>query len=165
MQLKEWAKSKSKSTNDSCKRGSMHFHENSKRCRCILHFFRTIVCVFKVKLHRRLARLRRARNEVPVVGLVGYTNAGKSTLLNELTEAEVLVEDKLFATLDPTTRRLKLPTGKTALLSDTVRVKRMRKCEQCDIGWLHSEATASIISCVWCNIRRASRFEFVAPCD
>ena len=51
---------------------------------------------------------------------MGYTNAGKSTLLNNMTDADVLVEDKFFATLDPTTRRLKLPGGKTALLSDTV---------------------------------------------
>eukprot|EP00210_Caulerpa_lentillifera_P007969 g7608.t1 len=74
----------------------------------------------EVRLHRRLARIRRAENCVPVVTLVGYTNAGKSTLMNELTEADVLVANKLFATLDPTTRKLKLPTGKIALLSDTV---------------------------------------------
>jgi len=74
----------------------------------------------EVKLHRRLKRSRRAERDMPVVTLVGYTNAGKSSLMNKLTDAEVLVEDKLFATLDPTTRRVKLPGGKTALLTDTV---------------------------------------------
>lgn len=71
-------------------------------------------------MHRRLKRNRRAERDFPVLTLVGYTNAGKSTLLNRLTDADVLAEDKLFATLDPTTRRLKLPNGKVALLTDTV---------------------------------------------
>jgi GTP-binding protein HflX len=66
---------------------------------------------------QRKARRRRA---VPQVALVGYTNAGKSTLLNRLTRAGVLVEDQLFSTLDPTVRRLHLPGGETVLLSDTV---------------------------------------------
>jgi GTPase len=66
---------------------------------------------------QRKARRRRA---VPQVALVGYTNAGKSTLLNRLTRAGVLVEDQLFSTLDPTVRRLRLPGGETVLLSDTV---------------------------------------------
>jgi GTP-binding protein HflX len=57
---------------------------------------------------------------VPLVAIVGYTNAGKSTLLNALSGAEVIVEDKLFATLDPTTRRVVLPSGREALFSDTV---------------------------------------------
>ena len=56
----------------------------------------------------------------PVIAIVGYTNAGKSTLLNRLTGASVLEEDKLFATLDPTTRGLKLPSGQEVLLTDTV---------------------------------------------
>jgi GTPase len=70
--------------------------------------------------HRRFQRQRRERTEVPVIALVGYTNAGKSTLLNRLTGADVLAESKLFATLDTTTRQLYLPTEQHALLSDTV---------------------------------------------
>jgi GTP-binding protein HflX len=69
---------------------------------------------------RGLYRQRRKREAVPVVALVGYTNAGKSTLLRALSGADVLVENKLFATLDPTTRRIKLPNGQEALITDTV---------------------------------------------
>jgi GTP-binding protein HflX len=69
---------------------------------------------------RHLQRKARARTRLANVSIVGYTNAGKSTLLNQLTDAGVLVEDRLFATLDPTTRRLSLPGGETVLLSDTV---------------------------------------------
>ncbi|MFQ9516038.1 MAG: GTPase HflX [Eubacterium sp.] len=70
--------------------------------------------------HRQVTRARRQDNPVPVVAIVGYTNAGKSTLLNTLTDASVLEEDKLFATLDPTTRNYKLPDGQEILLTDTV---------------------------------------------
>jgi GTP-binding protein HflX len=69
---------------------------------------------------RRLQRKGRRRSRLAAVSLVGYTNAGKSTLLNQLTDAGVLVEDRLFATLDPRTRRLQLPGGESVLLSDTV---------------------------------------------
>jgi GTPase len=74
----------------------------------------------QVHRHRELYRSRRRKSGVPIVALVGYTNAGKSTLLNRLSNAGVLQEDKLFATLDPTTRRVRLPSGRTALLTDTV---------------------------------------------
>lgn len=73
-----------------------------------------------VRLHRGAHRKRRKAANTPTVALVGYTNAGKSTLLNQMTAAGVLQEDSLFATLDPTTRRIMLPSGKRALLSDTV---------------------------------------------
>ena len=69
---------------------------------------------------RETGRKRRVRNRSVVIAIVGYTNAGKSTLLNALTGAEVLAEDKLFATLDPTTRALNLPDGMQVLLTDTV---------------------------------------------
>ncbi len=75
-----------------------------------------------VRRQRSLYRRRRARSGVPVVALVGYTNSGKSTLMRALTHADVLVEDRLFATLDPVTRRFRLPGGRTALLTDTVGV-------------------------------------------
>ncbi|CAK8569658.1 unnamed protein product [Lathyrus sativus] len=73
-----------------------------------------------VRKHRKQYRNRRVSVPVPVISLVGYTNAGKSTLLNQLTGADVLAEDKLFATLDPTTRRVQMKNGKEFLLTDTV---------------------------------------------
>jgi len=73
-----------------------------------------------VRTHRRQYRRRRQKTAIPVVAIVGYTNAGKSTLLNALAGADILVEDKLFATLDPTTRRVPLPDGRPALFTDTV---------------------------------------------
>ncbi|MFR3834372.1 MAG: GTPase HflX [Eubacterium sp.] len=76
--------------------------------------------VSEMENHRQVTRAKRQENPVPVVAIVGYTNAGKSTLLNTVTNAEVLEEDKLFATLDPTTRNYKLPDGQEVLLTDTV---------------------------------------------
>jgi GTP-binding protein HflX len=73
-----------------------------------------------VRRHRALYRQKRKESHIPVVALVGYTNAGKSTLLNALSRADVPVENKLFSTLDPVTRRLVLPDGKQFLLTDTV---------------------------------------------
>lgn len=70
--------------------------------------------------HRETQRKQRKRNAVPQVSIVGYTNAGKSTLLNALTRADTLVEDRLFATLDPTVRKLELKNNKSAVLADTV---------------------------------------------
>lgn len=74
----------------------------------------------QVQKNRELTRKKRQENPVPVIAIVGYTNAGKSTLLNHLTGAGVLSEDKLFATLDPTTRKLELENGEEMLFTDTV---------------------------------------------
>lgn len=74
----------------------------------------------KLRKQRAAARARRAKAGAPVAALVGYTNAGKSTLLNTLTNAEVLAENKLFATLDPTTRRLRFPEDRELIITDTV---------------------------------------------
>ena len=76
--------------------------------------------ISEVAKHRRIARSRRERLGLPTVALVGYTSAGKSTLMNALTGAGVYVDPQLFATLDPTTRRLELPSGRVVLVSDTV---------------------------------------------
>lgn len=74
----------------------------------------------KVRTHRKQYRQQRKRSRIPLLTLVGYTNAGKSTLLNKLSQSEVYVADQLFATLDPTTRRVELPGGRAALITDTV---------------------------------------------
>lgn len=76
--------------------------------------------IVQVEKHRELQRRGRKRTAYPSIALVGYTNAGKSTLMNRLTAAGVLAEDKLFATLDPTTRVIRLPKGQDVFLSDTV---------------------------------------------
>jgi len=73
-----------------------------------------------IRKHRQLYRQQRRKTGIPIVAIVGYTNTGKSTLLNALSHADVFVEDKLFATLDPTTRRLTLPDKSAVLLTDTV---------------------------------------------
>ncbi|MEW5814613.1 MAG: GTPase HflX, partial [Spirochaetota bacterium] len=74
----------------------------------------------KVHLQRALRRKQREKFDLPTASFVGYTNAGKSSLLNRLSDSKVLVEDKLFATLDPTTRRIELDNGQNLLLTDTV---------------------------------------------
>jgi GTP-binding protein HflX len=74
----------------------------------------------KVEAHRSRYRSQRKRSRIPTVALVGYTNAGKSTLLNKIAKSDVFVADQLFATLDPTTRRVELPGGHQALFTDTV---------------------------------------------
>lgn len=74
----------------------------------------------KVRAHRGRYRARRKRARIPTIALVGYTNAGKSTLINALADSDIYVADKLFATLDPTTRKIELPGGRTVLLTDTV---------------------------------------------
>ena len=74
----------------------------------------------RVKINRSIQRKRRMENGIPVICIVGYTNAGKSTLLNKLTNSDVLSEDKLFATLDPTTRSFELADGQQVLFTDTV---------------------------------------------
>ena len=74
----------------------------------------------EVQKYRSVQRKKRKRHNIPVIALIGYTNSGKSTLLNRLTNANVFVENKLFATLDPTTRRLTLPNKQEIILSDTV---------------------------------------------
>ena len=73
-----------------------------------------------VRRHRELYRQKRRKSQIPIAAMVGYTNAGKSTLLNALSQAGVLVEDKLFSTLDPVARRLALPDNRNFLLADTV---------------------------------------------
>ena len=74
----------------------------------------------ELEKNRMTMRASRDKSQIPQISIVGYTNAGKSTLLNTLTDAGILAENKLFATLDPTTRKLKLPCGETVLLTDTV---------------------------------------------
>jgi GTP-binding protein HflX len=74
----------------------------------------------EIRKHRALYRQKRQKRGIPIIALVGYTSAGKSTLLNALCQAEVLTDDKLFVTLDPTTRRLNLPDKRRVLITDTV---------------------------------------------
>jgi len=76
--------------------------------------------ITEIRKHRAVMRSGRRRHEWPIVAIIGYTNAGKSTLLNALTDAHVVAENKLFATLDPTTRRLRLANNRNVLLTDTV---------------------------------------------
>lgn len=73
-----------------------------------------------IRRQRSQRRIKRRRSDLPIISIIGYTNAGKSTLLNTLTRSKVLAEDKLFATLDPTSRRLRFPSEKEAIITDTV---------------------------------------------
>jgi GTPase len=74
----------------------------------------------QIRTSRRVQRTRRARRDLPIISIVGYTNAGKSTLLNQLTQSDVTAEDLMFATLDPTSRRLRLPHDREVIINDTV---------------------------------------------
>jgi len=93
--------------------------ETDKRLIC-LRIHRLKAQIDDIRKHRQLYRQQRRKTGIPIVAIVGYTNAGKSTLLNALSHADVFVEDKLFATLDPITRRLALPDRSAVLLTDTV---------------------------------------------
>ncbi|HEY7954178.1 MAG TPA: GTPase HflX, partial [Polyangia bacterium] len=98
--------------------GETKLEVNRRRARDKIHLLEQQIA----QLGRRRAERRslREKSELPVVSIVGYTNAGKSTLLNTLTKGDVLVEDKLFATLDPTSRRLRFPDEREIILTDTV---------------------------------------------
>lgn len=98
--------------------GETKLESDRRRIRARIHDLE--VALFEVKRNRQEQIKRRKKAAVPQVALVGYTNVGKSTLLNALTEADVFVKDALFATLDPTTRQLSLPSGRAVLLTDTV---------------------------------------------
>ncbi|HEY2729975.1 MAG TPA: GTPase HflX [Polyangia bacterium] len=98
--------------------GETKLEENRRRARERIHRLEKEIDRFgEQRAGRRAARVRRG---LPIVAIVGYTNAGKSTLLNTLTQSDVLAEDRLFATLDPTTRRLRFPTEREIIIADTV---------------------------------------------
>ena len=98
--------------------GEMQLETDRRLIRQRIHHLKSKI--EEMRKHRVLYRQQRRKSGIPIVALVGYTNAGKSTLLNALSQADVFVEDKLFATLDPTTRRLALPGKGAVLLTDTV---------------------------------------------
>ena len=112
-----------------------------------------------VMRQRDVQRSGRKRNQWPLGSLVGYTNAGKSTLFNAITGAVTLSEDKLFATLDPTTRRLRLPTNQNVLLSDTVGFIRKLPHDLVDAfkATLEEVVEADLLLHVWTSVRRMRR--------
>ena len=111
----------------------------------------------EMELHRILRRERRKKDDVATVAVVGYTNAGKSTLMNRLTDAGVLAEDKLFATLDTTARSLKLPDGRTVLLVDTVGL--VRRLPHHLVDAFHSTLEEAALADVIINLCDASNPE------
>ena len=98
--------------------GEMKLEVDRRRIRDRISYLE--LAIDGIKANRSQQRAKRKETQIPLVSLVGYTNAGKSTLLNQLCGTHVLVQDKLFATLDPTTRKLDLPNGQAILLTDTV---------------------------------------------
>jgi GTP-binding protein HflX len=98
--------------------GETKLEVNRRRAREKVHLYEQEIK--QLGRRRQERRSRREKSELPIVSIVGYTNAGKSTLLNTLTEGDVLVEDKLFATLDPTSRRLRFPSEREIIITDTV---------------------------------------------
>lgn len=98
--------------------GETKLELHRRRARDRIHRLETQIAALSQQ--RQLRRKRRQSTDIPVVSIVGYTNAGKSTLLNAITNAEVLAEDKLFATLDPTTRRIRFPEEREVIITDTV---------------------------------------------
>ena len=98
--------------------GETKLEINRRRARDRIHDFEQQI--EQLGKRREQRRSLRTKNEMPIVSIVGYTNAGKSTLLNTLTQGDVLVEDKLFATLDPTSRRLRFPSEREIIITDTV---------------------------------------------
>ena len=98
--------------------GETKLEVNRRRARDRIHEFEQQIKQLGKRREQR--RSLRTKNEMPIVSIVGYTNAGKSTLLNSLTQGDVLVEDKLFATLDPTSRRLRFPSEREIIITDTV---------------------------------------------
>jgi hypothetical protein len=111
-----------------------------------------------VRTHRAQHRLRRAAAPLPVIALCGYTSAGKSTLTNLLTNADIYADQKLFSTLDPTTRRTLMPSGQAVLITDTVGFIQARACHFGHTDKRRGRASANVCLCVrWRNCRSSPR--------
>jgi GTPase len=117
----------------------------------------------KVKQNRRLQRKKRAERPVPSIAIVGYTNAGKSSLLNGITGSDVLVEDKLFATLDPTSRRLKMEGGREVILTDTVGF--VRKLPHNLVDAFHSTLEEAVLADLILHVVDCSSEEYRSHID